>query len=225
MSKKAEKKHDELENVEHALTASEAFIEKYQKQIIFGVGAVVLVILVALSVRNFYLQPREVAAQNEMYKSQAFFATDSFRVALEGNDRESIGFKEIVSDYGFTASGNLAAAYTGICYYKLGQYDDAIKYLTQYDGNDTYFTTSVVGLTGDCYVELKDTEKAISYFKKAADFGNEILSPVYLKKAGLAYETLNQPDKAEKEYSTIKEKYPKSAEAADIDKYIARVQK
>lgn len=225
MSKKEDKKHDELENVQHALTASEAFIEKYQKQIIFGVGAVVLVVLVALSIRNFYLEPREVAAQNEMYKSQAFFATDSFRVALEGKEPESIGFKEIVSEYGITASGNLAAAYAGICYYKLGQYDNAIKYLTQFDGGDTYFTATVIGLTGDSYVELGETSKAISYFDKAADLDNTVMSPIYLKKAGLVYESLKQPEKAEKKYTIIKEKYPKSPEAADIDKYIARVQK
>jgi len=225
MSKKEEKKHDELVNVEHALTSTEAFIEKYQKQILMGVGAVVLVVLVALSFRNFYLQPREIAAENEMYKSQAFFAKDSFRLALNGAGAESIGFKAISSDYGITNSGKLAAAYAGICYYKLGQYQDAVKYLSQFDGKDTYFTTSVIGLTGDCYVELGDNSKALSYFEKAGDKDNSVLSPVYLKKAGLVYESLNQPEKAEKLYTTIKEKYPKSAEAADIDKYLARVQK
>jgi hypothetical protein len=225
MSKKEEKKHDELVNVEHALTSTEAFIEKYQKQILMGVGAVVLVVLVALSFRNFYLQPREIAAENEMYKSQAFFAKDSFRLALNGAGAESIGFKAISSDYGITSSGKLAAAYAGICYYKLGQYQDAVKYLSQFDGKDTYFTTSVIGLTGDCYVELGDNSKALSYFEKAGDKDNSVLSPVYLKKAGLVYESLNQPEKAEKLYTTIKEKYPKSAEAADIDKYLARVQK
>ena len=225
MPKKEEKKHDELVNVEHALTTTEAFIEKYQKQIIYGVGAVVLIVLVALSFRNFYLEPREVSAENEMYKAQGYFAKDSFRVALEGSGSESIGFKEIVSQYGITASGKLAAAYSGICYYKLGQYDNAIKYLSQFDGGDSYFAVSVIGLTGDSYVELGETAKAISYFEKAADKDNAILSPVYLKKAGLVYETLNQPEKAEKEYTKIKDNYPKSTEASDIDKYIARVQK
>lgn len=225
MSKKEDKKHDELVNVEHALTSTEVFIEKYQKQIIYGVGAVVLVVLIALSFRNFYLEPREVAAQNEMYKSQAYFAKDSFRLALEGSGSESIGFKEIVSDYGITASGKLAAAYAGVCYFKLAQYDNAIKYLSQFDGDDSYFATSVIGLTGDCYVELGETSKAISYFEKAADKENAVMSPVYLKKAGLVYESLNQPEKAEKEYTKIKESYPKSPEASDIDKYLARVQK
>lgn len=225
MSKKEGKKHDELESVEHVLTTSEAFIEKYQKQILFAVGAVVLVVLFALSFRNFYLEPREIAAENEMYKSQTFFAVDSFRVALEGDGVESIGFKEIVSEYGITASGNLAAAYAGICYYKLEQYDNAIKYLSQFDGDDTYFTASVIGLIGDSYVELGETSKAVSYFDKAAKLNNEIMTPIYLKKAGLVYESLNQPAKAEKKYVEIKEKYPRSQEASDIEKYIARVQK
>lgn len=224
MSKKEEKKHDELENVQHALTTTEAFIEKYQKQLLIGVGVVILIVLAILSFRNFYLEPREVAAENEMYKSQAAFATDSFRVALEG-DGKSIGFKEIVSEYGITPSGKLAAAYAGICYFKLGQFENAVKYLSQYDGDDTYFTASVIGLTGDCYVELGETSKAISYFDKAADLENAVMSPVYMKKAGLVYESLNEPEKAEKEYTAIKEEYPKSPEAADIDKYLARVQK
>ena len=160
-----------------------------------------------------------------MTKSQAAFATDSFRVALEGKGVQSIGFKEIASQYSITPSGKLAAAYAGICYYKLGQYENAIKYLTQFSSNDNYFSVSVLGLTGDCYVNLNENEKAISYFEKAADKENAVLSPVYLKKLGLIYETLSQPEKAEKAYTKIKEKYPKSSEASDIDKYIARVQK
>jgi tetratricopeptide (TPR) repeat protein len=225
MAKKEEKEHNELENVQHALTSTEAFIEKYQKQILTGVGAVILVILIVLSFKNFYLDKREIAAENEMTKSQAAFATDSFRVALEGKGVQSIGFKEIASEYSITPSGKLAGAYAGICYFKLGQYENAIKYLSQFSSGDNYFSVSVIGLTGDCYVNLNENEKAISYFEKAADKDNAVLSPVYLKKLGLIYESLNQPEKAEKAYSKIKEKYPKCSEASDIEKYIARVQK
>lgn len=107
MSKKADNKHDELENVQHALTTSEAFIEKYQKQILTAIGIIVLVVLAILAFRSYYLKPREVAAENEMSKAQAFFAADSFKVALDGN-KDILGFKEIASDYSLTASGNLA---------------------------------------------------------------------------------------------------------------------
>lgn len=224
MSTKKDNKIDELENVENVLSTSEAFIEKYQKQIIFAVAAVVLVVLAVIAFRNFYIQPREIEAENEMSKAQALFAVDSFKVALEGN-KDFTGFKDIVSDYSITHSGNLAAAYAGICYYKLGQYDNAVKYLSQYDGEDNYFSTSVIGLIGDAYVELGETSKALNYFEKAADRKNEILSPVYLKKAGIVYESLNKPEKALEAYIEIKDDYSKSTEAADIEKYIARIQK
>lgn len=223
MSKKV-KEPAELETVGRALSSSEAFIEKYQKQILIGVGVIVLVVLAVMAVNNFYLKPRVVAAENAMYKAQEVFAVDSFKVAVDGNGKDVMGFKEIASEYGMTASGNLANAYTGICYYKLGKYQDAVKYLTQYDAGDDYFKTSVIGLTGDCYAELGETGKAQDYYSKAIGQKNE-LSPVYLKKAGILFETKGQAADAEKMYLQIKNDYPKSMEAGDIDKYLARVQK
>ena len=223
MSKKV-KEPAELETVGRALSSSEAFIEKYQKQILIGVGVIVLVVLAVMAVNNFYLKPRVVAAENAMYKAQELFAVDSFKVAVDGNGKDVMGFKEIASEYGMTASGNLANAYTGICYYKLGKYQDAVKYLTQDDAGDDYFKTSVIGLTGDCYAELGETGKAQDYYSKAIGQKNE-LSPVYLKKAGILFETKGQAADAEKMYLQIKNDYPKSMEAGDIDKYLARVQK
>ena len=78
MTKQANHKKDEFETVQEALTTSEAFIEKYQKQLLIGISAVVLLVLIVLSIRNFYLKPREITAENEMYKAQTYFATDSF---------------------------------------------------------------------------------------------------------------------------------------------------
>ncbi len=224
MSKIEEKKPDELQQVEQVLSNSEAFIEKYQKQLLIAVGVLVLIVLSALAVKNFYLAPREAEAENEMAKGQALFAVDSFKVALDGKG-DYIGFKEIVSEYSITPSGNLAAAYTGICYYKLRQYDNAIKYLSKFDGDDNYFSLSVIGLIGDANIELGKKEEAVDYFTKAAGKNNDVLSPVYFKKAGITYEALSKPEKALEMYTTIKEEYPRSSEASDIEKYIARVQK
>ena len=145
----SDKKHDELENIEHALSSSEAFIEKNQKQILIAVAAIVLVVLAIIGVKNFYIEPLEIEAQTEISKAQQLFATDSFKVALNGNGNDVIGFKELASEYSITSSGNLAAAYAGICYFKLADYDNAIKYLSQFDGDDVYFTTAVLVLIGD----------------------------------------------------------------------------
>ena len=89
MASKKEKT-DELESVEHVLSTSEAFIEKYQKQILFAVAVVVLLVLAVIAFRNFYIQPREIEAENEMGKAQSMFAVDSFKVALEGDGNNII---------------------------------------------------------------------------------------------------------------------------------------
>lgn len=224
MSKIEQSKPDELQQVEQVLSKSEAFIEKYQKQLLVIIAVLVLLVLSVLAFKNFYIEPREREAENEMAKGQALFAVDSFKVALNGK-ADFIGFKEIVSEYSITPSGNLASAYAGICYYKLGQYNDAIKYLSKFDGEDNYFSVSVIGLIGDAYIELGNKEDAVDYFKKAADKKNDVLSSVYLKKAGVTYEALGKPEKALEVYTTIKDEYSRTPEASDIEKYIARVQK
>ncbi|MDR2840926.1 MAG: tetratricopeptide repeat protein [Paludibacter sp.] len=222
MAKKTTKKRDELQEVQNALSTSEAFFEKYQKQILYGLTAVVLVVVAIIAYHNLYLQPRSGEAATEISKTQDYFAVDSFRIALDGN-LECLGFSEIASSYSSTASGNLANAYAGICSFKLGNYEDAIDYLEKYSDKGTYFGIEVIGLIGDSYVELDKTDKAISYFEKAADKNNDILSPQFLKKAAVAYESLAKPEKALNLYKQIKDKYPQSTEAADIDKYIARL--
>jgi tetratricopeptide (TPR) repeat protein len=223
MAKKVQKTTDEFENVEHALTSSEAFIEKYQKQILYGLGTVALVVIAVLAINNFYVNPRQNNAANEMYKSQMYFAVDSFRVALDGDGFESIGFEEISSRYSMTPSGNLAKAYAGICHYKLGDYEQAIKYLSQYDVNDSYFSLTVLGLIGDAYAELNEPKNAIKFFARAANAKNEVLSPYFLKKAAVMLELEGDKEKALKNYLRIKEEFPMSAEAQDVDKYIARL--
>ncbi len=82
-----------------------------------------------------------------------------------------------------------------------------------------------LGSTGDAYVELKDFEKAETYFKKAADkAGNKFLTPFYLKKLGLVYEARKDNKSALETYQKIKTDYAASAEAQNIDAYIARAE-
>lgn len=224
MSKKVQKNADEFENVEQVLTSSEAFIEKYQKQILYGLGAIALVVIAVLAIGNFYVTPRQNAAANEMYASQAYFAVDSFKVALEGDGFESIGFEEISSKYSMTSSGNLAKAYAGICYYNLQDYEKAIDFLTKYDGDDEYFSVTVIGLIGDAYAELEQLDNAVKFFNKAADAKNQVLTPFYLKKAAVLLESDGKKEEALKNFLKIKNEYPMSTEAQEVDKYIARLQ-
>ena len=201
--------------VEELVSKSEMFIENHSKKIIY-VGAV-------LGVKHGYLIPQEKKAAAALFKGEQYFARDSFSLALNGNSADYEGFEAIINQYGSTKSGNLAKAYAGICYFKMGDNQKAMDYLKSFDKTDDMISPAITGLIGDCYVNMGNTQEGISYFEKAAkEADNDVVSPVYLKKAGRAYESLQQYDKAVEAYKTIKTKYQTSMEASDIDKYITR---
>jgi tetratricopeptide (TPR) repeat protein len=210
-------------NVGEILSRSERFIETYKKQIMIGVGAFIFIVVAILAAHQYYFIPREIEAQEAIFPSESSFASQQWESALNGDSVTSTGFLGVIDEYGFTKTAKLAKVYAGICYYHLGQYDEALSYLKSGSANDKIVGTVVTGLIGDCYVNLQNTEEGIKYFRKAASKAkSEYISPIYLKKAGLAYESLSDFRNAVKVYSLIKDKYAGSTEASDIDKYIDR---
>lgn len=221
MSNNAEEK-DELQQVNEALSRSEQFIEKNQKNLLIALAAIVVIVAGTLFFRHSYLGPKEKAAQEMIFIGEQYFAVDSFKVALQGDGAEYIGFEGIIDDYGATKTAKLAAAYAGLCYKSMGDNEKAIDYLSRSNADDIMVSPALVGSIGDCYVELGKADKAVSYFEKAADADNDVLSPIYLMKAARVYESLDKYNKALKIYERIKKEYPLSQEGQEVDKYIER---
>jgi tetratricopeptide (TPR) repeat protein len=226
MAKKVTEKRTTAEKeVGEIVSRSEKFIENNKKNISYGLIAIALAICAVIAYNQFYRIPRSQNAAIAIFKGEQYFQRDSFNLALHGNGVDFDGFEYIISKYGGTKSGNLAKAYAGICYYKTGDMDNAIKYLKAFKTKEDNISPAIIGLIGDCYVESGNVKQGISFFEKAASkANNDFLSPIYLKKAGIAYESLQQFDNAIKVYTAIKEKHAASMEAMDIDKYIVRAQ-
>ena len=217
------KELDELDKVNAALSSSEQFIQQYQKPILLGLLAIVIIVSAIIGVRHFYVLPRENKAQAEMYKGVFYFEKDSFQLALQGNEADFIGFKAIADEYSSTKAGNLAAAYSGLSLYNLGKYDEAITYLKNFDADEEFISPAIIGTIGDCYVNMDKYEEGVGYFERAAKKAdNDMLSPIYLKKAATVYEKLGNKKKALEMYQKIKDSQPKSMSNQDIEKYIVR---
>jgi tetratricopeptide (TPR) repeat protein len=211
------------QNVGELLSKTDRFIENHLKKIILAVVAIIILVTLFITSRHFYFEPMEKDAQEAIFPGERYLASQQWDLALNGDTLNYSGFLQIVDDYGYTKTGNLAKAYSGICYYHLGDYESAINYLKQYKGKEKIVTSTCIGLTGDCYAQLEETGKAIDYFNKAADKADNLsLSPIYLKKAAVAYESLGNYKDALTAYNKIKTKYPESQEAAGIDKYIEK---
>ena len=212
---------ERFEAVEEALTRSEQIIEKHQKTILTVIGIVVVIVVAYFGFDKYYLQPLEQEAQIEIAGAETYFAQDSLSLALNG-DAAHLGFLDIISDYGMTKSANLSHYYAGVCYLKLGQYEDAITYLKGFSANDQVVAPMAMGAIGDAYMELGDTDKAINYYLDAANQKvNEFTSPVFLQKAAFAYESKGDFVKALGLHERIKQEFAKTTEGRQADKYIA----
>ncbi|KAA6343815.1 hypothetical protein EZS27_008517 [termite gut metagenome] len=208
-------------NVGEVVTQSEAFIIKYQKAIIGGVIAIILIVGGVLAYKHLYADQREEKSQIALFKGEEYLRNGNYEVALNGDSLGYIGFLQVAEQYSGTKTANLAKAYAGLCYKNLKDYEKAIEYLSSFNGNDQMVAPSILGAIGNAYAELDQLDNAVSFLLKAADKAdNNTLSPIFLKQAGLILMKQTKYDDAVNAYTKIKDNYFQSYQAMDIDKYI-----
>ena len=222
MAKQIDKTDKQFAQIEETLSRTEQYIEDNQKSLVIIVGAIVVIIAIYLSFVNFYLDPLEKEAHDDMYMAEIYFEKDSFNLALNG-DGQFLGFLDVSDEYSLTNAGNLANYYAGLCYLHTERYEDAIEYLSGFSCDDIILSTLALGCIGDAYLELEENNKALKYYEKATENNdNEFTTPRYLMKQANVLEMDGDYISALEIYNHIKEDYSNSQIAKDIDKYIVR---
>lgn len=210
---------------EQPISATEAFFVKYKKAII-AVVAAIIVIIVGIVLYNSYVKaPREIKASTALSKGQVLYSAQLYDLALNGDSLSYGGFLGVIKEYGSTEAGNLANLYAGLCYAQLEQWDNAVKYLEEYDDKgDKMISPAAEAALGNAYAHLNQLDKAVSHLKNAAKKAdNNSLSPTFLIQAGEILESQGDKAAALELYEEIKAKYFNSIQYQTIDKYIERV--
>ena len=221
--KKSDKAAVRVEGVEQALTRAEQFIETYQKQIVWVVSVVLGIVVLYMAFQRFYVEKKSQEAAAQMFPAEQYFENDDWEKALDG-DGNNLGFVDIISDYKFTPSANLAKYYAGICCLRINEFEEAISYLSKFTSKDILLSSIALGSIGDAYAQLGEPGKAINFYKKAAQRkNNDFTSPLYLLRAGILLENEGKLKEAGELYERIKTNYAMSTEGRTIDKYIARI--
>ena len=199
---------------------------KYEgnKKTINMVVTIVLALIVGFfAYLKLYKEPRENKAANAISFAQNYFAQDSLDKALNG-DGQHKGFLKVMKQYSGTKTANLCNYYAGVCYLKKGDAKNAIKYLKDFDAQGTLVEYAAYGAFRDDYMVCNNVKEGIEYYNKAAAKKEDnLLTPVYLYRAGMAYEMNKQPQKAIENYKRIRDEYPQSMFARDMDKALARL--
>jgi TolA-binding protein len=213
---------DDMPSAEERFQGVQSFYDSnpWIPKVLLGVAAIGLALF---AYTRFYKGPQTEKADSSMFRAQMYYSMDSLNWALNG-DGNNLGFLKIIDKYGSTKAGNLAQYYAGICYLKKGEFAKAEKHLREFDGMGTMVGNVASGSLGDALMEQNKVEDAIkSYITAANDKDNMLLSPLYLERAAMAYEMKGNNAEAIKLYKEIKDKFPMSMQARNLDKNLARL--
>lgn len=219
--------------LDQTASKSEQWIEKNQKIIFSGLIAVAVIILGYLAYNKYIVEPNELEAADELAYPKKYFeqaqnttiAVDSlYNLSLNGADGK-YGLVDIADNYNNTKAGNIAKYMSGIAYLKIGDYENAIKYLSDFSSDDEMLGALALGNIGDAFAEINQQNDALKYYIDASEYKvNNFTTPLYLFKAGLMAMELEEYAKAEDLFTKIKDDYSKSDEAINISIYIQRAQ-
>jgi len=228
--KSNQKKGDEtLLNLVEVSKQTQSFLDKNRTLVVGGVIGLVVLALGIFLYKSMYADPRQREAVEQMFQAQVQFEKDSFKLALTNPGGGYTGFLDVIENYSGSKAANLSKYYAGICYLHLGEFDAAIAWLEDFNAAGEITPAMKAGALGDAYAEKAylekgDYAKAMRLYQDAAkESDNEVIAPYYLKKVGMLHEKNGNLAEAKAAYESIKNDYPNSAAATDIEKYIIRV--
>ena len=201
---------------------TDEFLKQNQKKI-WRIGGVIGILVLLWFAYLYYERTVNQEAQAEMYSAVYYFEQDSLQKALYG-DGVNYGFLDIADKYSRSEAGNLARFYAGASFLKRSAYDSALRYLEDYASDDLLIQARTYALIGDAYMELENYEEASkNYWQAARHKPNEYYSPVYLEKAGVAFENSGDIGAAYRSYKLLCDEYASHAQHLEHEKQAARL--
>ena len=215
---------------------AKGFWADYNKPVMYIASAIIILLGGWLVYKYLFKVPKEEKANDVIFVTQKYFSdfsnapSDSTKALLAAKclngDGVNPGALKIINKYSGTNAANLCEYYAGSCYLHLKQYDKAIKFLKDFDAHGaTQIKSRALGMMGDASAELKRNDDALDYYKKAANVNDkdEYTTSEFLFRAALFAQVTGKTKEAVDLFKKIKDDYPLSEKAADIDRYLAKL--
>lgn len=198
-------------------TASQKIADN--KKSIYIVVALIAVVAAAVAAYIFLYRNPRVNAAAEAYNQVEISAMGNDSIAADA-------YRKVADKYSHTDAGNLAALSAAESYYNSGNYKKAVEYLDEFSCSEPVLAANAMVLKGDCFVNLKKYDDALSAYKKALSKGDENpqIAPRVLLKMANIYDAQKKYDEALECYEEIKDEFPQFAlgNGLGIDAYIER---
>jgi hypothetical protein len=190
--------------------------DKRFKMITYVVVGVLVLVLAGLAYYQFVWKSTNDKSKDAYWKGLNYAAKDSTNMAIT----ELTKTKKKYDGY---IGGEIAQFVLARQFMAKGEFKKAIKELDETKLDGTFLESMRMGLIADCHSELKEYKKAVEKYVEASEEDiNEFTTPMYLFKAGLNSEKVNDFKKATEYYTKVRDEYPGYASQITVDKYVAR---
>ncbi|MBD5190167.1 MAG: tetratricopeptide repeat protein [Bacteroidales bacterium] len=217
MASNNENEQNAIDKLNSNLSSASEKIANNKKIIYWVLGAIVVVAGFILSYFFIYRNPHLKGAAE---------AYNQVEITAVGNDSIAAAeYKKVAEKYPHTPAGHLAALEAAEDFYDQGKYKEALECLDKANIDEKVLKANAIILKGDCYVNLKQYDKALDEFKDAVKKGdkNDQIVPRALLKCANIYDEQKKYAKALECYEQIKNEYPSfQLGNTSIDAYIER---
>ncbi|WP_340105707.1 tetratricopeptide repeat protein [Rhodohalobacter sp. 8-1] len=181
-------------------------------------GAIGLLLVIGLIIGYFvYSGQQEQEAQNLLGIAEEQLMQGNYETALYGNEQDfTLGFEQISNNYPRTSAGNLATYYASVSEYELGNYENALQRIQNFDVPDGIMGVAPLSLNAIILSELDRFEEAGQKYLEAAEWNiNDSTTPYNLMEAAIAFREAGDTDRALEMVDRVLEDYPNSQQAAE----------
>ena len=210
------KKNDTPIAPDEALSKAEAFVTKHKVTFITVIA--VIIVVAALNAFGVFSPADKESHEgnNAIANIEYKMFEGDFESALNGDGFNS-GLLDIAEKFEGSSAANKANLYAGLIYAQMKEYDNAIKYLGQYNGEDKIIAAKAKQALGNCYSQKGDYKKALELVLEAAEANNIAVTPACLRDAAVMYEAQGNTAEAINLYNRIKNEYPYSPVAREAE--------
>ncbi|SMO62183.1 tetratricopeptide repeat protein [Fodinibius sediminis] len=215
MSKKQIREDLERDPLLETFSKAQSFYDNNKTTVIGGVLAVVLAIG-GLVGYYYYSENQEEKAQQLMADASTYYMNGDYEKALRGSDTDfTVGFEQIINNYSGTEAGNLAHYYASVSEYNLGNVEQAISYIEEYEVPEGILGVGPISFQAVLMTDAGNHQKAAELYVKAAEWDkNDSTTPYNYLEAANAYYDAGNNEEARKYAQLVVEQYSNSSQVA-----------
>ena len=210
IKKRLEKKGQEKGDIRETVEDIKEVLRKRQRNLIYLFSASIVIVILIIGFVVYSKTTASKASELE-FEGYKLYYGDNLIIPLSNEERYRKALDMFSKAYK-TRKRPYPLLYMANCHYELGNYDDAIKLLS--DLNNQFSDPNIISLSyykmAMAYMKKGDMEKALEALKNIYTIKGSTLNDIALFESGRILEKMGKKEEANQKFKELVDRFPKS---------------